>query len=119
MKKIKSILLIIIVIFLTGCDSNDNYLMDYGDYAKITKDNIKQIEIIRYTEAGDHSEIVEEDQINSIYNNLKKRKIGSQNNRSCDDNTVIYIFTLTDDTSLKIEIECENVILDENRYVLE
>ena len=53
-KIILNLLIIITLSILTGCNKSDEStsLMDYGDYKNVTKDNIKQIEIIKYTEAG-------------------------------------------------------------------
>ena len=53
-KIILNLLIIITLSILTGCNKSDEStsLMDYGDYKNITEDSIKQIEIIKYTEAG-------------------------------------------------------------------
>ena len=118
----KSIVLLVLLLIISGCSKNEKQytsLMDYGDYQKINEENIKKIEIVRYTEGGDLSETVEDDLIVSTYNNLKNKKIGKETNRTCEDNTTVYIFTLADDTKMKIVIECGWVIIDNKRFILE
>ena len=119
-KIILNLLIIITLSILTGCNKSDEStsLMDYGDYKNITEDNIKQIEIIKYTEAGVNTTLVDENSIISVYNKLKKMKIGRKTEMSCDDNTTIYVFTLTDETKLSLEIECDWVVIDNIRYIL-
>lgn len=119
-KIILNLLIIITLSILTGCNKSDEStsLMDYGDYKNITKDNIKQIEIIKYTEAGVNTTLVDENSIISVYNKLKKMKIGRKTEMSCDDNTTIYVFTLTDETKLSLEIECDWVVIDNVKYIL-
>lgn len=119
-KIILNLLIIITLSILTGCNKSDEStsLMDYGDYKNITEDNIKQIEIIKYTEAGVNTTLVDENSIISVYNKLKKMKIGRKTEMSCDDNTTIYVFTLTDETKLSLEIECDWVVIDNVKYIL-
>ena len=119
-KIILNLLIIITLSILTGCNKSDEStsLMDYGDYKNVTKDNIKQIEIIKYTEAGANTTVVDENSIIGVYNKLKKMKIGRKTDMACDDNTTIYVFTLTDETKLSLEIECDWVVIDNIRYIL-
>lgn len=119
-KIILNLLIIITLSILTGCNKSDEStsLMDYGDYKNITEDNIKQIEIIKYTEAGVNTTLVDENSIISVYNKLKKMKIGRKTEMSCDDNTIIYVFTLADETKLSLEIECDWVVIDNIKYIL-
>ena len=119
-KIILNLLIIITLSILTGCNKSDEStsLMDYGDYKNITEDSIKQIEIIKYTEAGVNTTLVDENSIISVYNKLKKMKIGRKTEMSCDDNTTIYVFTLTDETKLSLEIECDWVVIDNIKYIL-
>ena len=119
-KIILNLLIIITLSILTGCNKSDEStsLMDYGDYKNITEDNIKQIEIIKYTEAGVNTTLVDENSIIGAYNKLKKMKIGRKTEMSCDDNTTIYVFTLADENKLSLEIECDWVVIDNIRYIL-
>lgn len=119
-KIILNLLIIITLSILTGCNKSDEStsLMDYGDYKNVTKDNIKQIEIIKYTEAGSNTTLVDENSIIGVYNKLKKMKIGRKTDMACDDNTTIYVFTLTDETKLSLEIECDWVVIDNIKYIL-
>ena len=114
------VLLASISFILTGCDKNEKTvsLMDYGEYRKITIDNIKQIEIIKYTEGESDTELVENDEYKNVYNSLKEKKIGKKTNMACDDNTIIYVFTLKDDSKISIEIECEWVVIGDDRFIL-
>ena len=45
-------------------------------------------------------------------------KIGRKTDMACDDNTTIYVFTLTDETKLSLEIECDWVVINNIRYIL-
>ena len=119
-KIILNLLIIITLSILTGCNKSDEStsLMDYGDYKNVTKDNIKQIEIIKYTEAGSNTTLVDENSIIGVYNKLKKMKIGRKTDMACDDNTTIYVFTLTDETKVSLEIVCNWVVIDNIRYIL-
>ena len=119
-KIILNLLIIITLSILTGCNKSDEStsLMDYGDYKNVTKDNIKQIEIIKYTEAGSNTTLVDENSIIGVYNKLKKMKIGRKTDMACDDNTTIYVFTLTDETKLSLEIECDWVVIENIKYIL-
>ena len=119
-KIILNLLIIITLSILIGCNKNyeSTFLMDYGDYKNVTKDNIKQIEIIKYTEAGSNTTLVDENSIIIVYNKLKKMKIGRKTDMFCDNNTTIYVFTLTDETKLSLEIECDWVVIDNIRYIL-
>ena len=121
-KKIQITLLGVCLMFVvTGCIhlTSSTTLMNYGDYKKITKDNIKQIEIVRYTEAGDNRKIVDKESIPEVYDNLNKKKIGNKTDMSCLDNTTVYIFTLDTGEKISIEIECEWVVINNIRYILE
>ena len=119
-KIILNLLIIVTLSILAGCNKNNEStsLMDYGDYKNVTKDNIKQIEIIKYTEAGANTTVVDENSIISVYKKLKEMKIGRKTDMSCDDNTTIYVFTLTDETKMSLEIECDWVVIDNIRYIL-
>lgn len=45
-------------------------------------------------------------------------KIGRKTDMFCDNNTTIYVFTLTGETKLSLEIECDWVVIDNIRYIL-
>ena len=109
------------ILLLTGCGKKSNpiYLMDYKDYAKIKEDNIKEIKITKYTVAGADSTYVNEDFIKNVYQNFKKIKLGKETNMTCEDNTTIYTFILTDNTEITIEKECDWLVIDKKRYKIE
>jgi hypothetical protein len=117
MKKIY-IILIIGFFIITGCGKvkERTYLLDYGDYAKIKEDNIKEIKITKYTVAGSDSTYVNEDFIKNVYNNFKKIKIGDKTNMTCEDNTTVYTFVLTDNSEITIEKECDWLVIGKERY---
>ncbi len=96
------------------------YLMDYPDYKKITLDNIKQLKVIRYTEAGAFEKKIEDkEEIAKIYDLLKQIILIDETKYSCTDNTTIYVFTLNDDSTSSIEIECNWIILKRKHYLFD
>ena len=104
-------------------DTNKNAisgkLLDYEEYTKIRLDNIKSVEVIKYTEAGDKTEVIEDKtEISRTYNKLKDKTIRRKSDMITTDNTTIYRFTLNDDTKISIEIEADCVVINGDRYVL-
>lgn len=93
------------------------HLFDYSEYHKIKPDNIKYLEIVRYTEAGQSIKKVEDKaKINEIYTLLKHIVIFQEVNMSCTDNTTIYRFTLNDNSKVYIEIECNWLVIKGKSY---
>ena len=89
------------------------------DYKDIVLDKIKSINYIRYTEGGrEDNEIIDKDEITTIYNYLKNIKVGEETNRACEDNTTIYELHLNDDRDIKIEIECDWLVIGNKRYLI-
>lgn len=94
-------------------------LMEFGKYKDIKVENIDYIEKIRYTEGGASSRnITTRSEIESTYNYLDTRIVGSRTEMACEDNTTVYKFYMKDDTSVSIEIECGVLVMGKNRYVL-
>ena len=94
-------------------------LMKFGKYKDIKVDDIDYIEKIRYTEGGSDSRIIKGiGEIQSTYNYLSTRVVGSKTEMSCEDNTTIYRFHMKDDTDISIEIECGVLVMGKNRYIL-
>lgn len=92
-------------------------LMEYGDFKNIILDKIKSVTLIKYTVAGrDDEEITDKDRIQIIYNNLKKLRVGQETNRACEDNTEIYVFSMSDGKKISLEIECEWLVVGNKRY---
>lgn len=92
-------------------------LMEFGDYKDIVINNIDSIDYIRLTEGGSNSEnITNIDKIREIYNNLKNKNVGQETNRACDDNTTIYSFNMKNGKKIKIEIECDWLVIGNKRY---
>ena len=99
-------------------NSKNISLMKFDKYKDIKLEDIDHIEKIRYTEGGDESEeITDEEEIKIIYNSLNKKKIGKKTNMACDDNTTIYKFYIGDNI-ITIEIECGILINGKERYIL-
>jgi len=94
-------------------------LMEFGRYKKIKVNEIDYIEKVRYTEGGRDSVIYRDTyKINSTYNYLASKKVGSKTEMACEDNTTIYRFHMIDNTNISIEIECGILIDGRNRYLL-
>lgn len=94
-------------------------LMKFGKYKDIKVDDIDYIEKIRYTEGGSDSRIIKGiGEIQSTYNYLSTRVVGSKTEMSCEDNTTVYRFHMKDNTNISIEIECGVLVMEKNRYIL-
>lgn len=94
-------------------------LMKFGKYKDIKVDDIDYIEKIRYTEGGSDSRIIKGiGEIQSTYNYLSTRVVGSKTEMSCEDNTTVYRFHMKDNTNISIEIECGVLVMGKNRYIL-
>ena len=118
--KREALLLIILIIFITGCQKKYEiiHLMQVEDYAKISKKNIEKLEIIKETVEESSSQTPDKKEIQSIYKDLQKMIIGPRTNMSCEDNVTTYVFTLKDDKKVELKIECDTVVIGENRYYL-
>ena len=94
-------------------------LMKFGKYKDIKVENIDYIEKIRYTEGGaDSRNITTRSEIESTYNYLSTRVVGSKTEMACEDNTTIYKFYMKNGTNISIEIECGVLVMGKNRYIL-
>lgn len=94
-------------------------LMKFGKYKNIKVEDIDYIEKTRYTVDGSNSRMIKEiGEIQSIYNYLSTRVVGSKTEMACEDNTTIYRFHMKDDTDISIEIECGVLVMGKNRYIL-
>ena len=94
-------------------------VMQFGKYKNIKPDNIDYIEKSRYTEGGmDSRMITQRSEIESTYNYLNKRVVGSITTMACEDNTTIYKFYMKDGNNYSVEIECGILVMGKNRYIL-
>ncbi len=123
---------LILFIFITGCSIKSSVkkamdkvesvvenipLMEFGDFKNITLDKIESIDYTRLTVAGsDTQTIIDKEEIKSIYNSLRNMKVGKETNQACEDNTKIYSFNMNDDKKIKIELECEWLVIGNKRY---
>lgn len=125
----KYLLLIILLLITVGCvnvniNTTTNKKTDNGTlmskYSELQLENIKSLEVSTYTEGGvDTEEYTDMGDIVGFYNSLDKIKLGEETKQACEDNTTIYNFTMIDDSKIKIEIECDWVIIDGKRYLIE
>ena len=121
MKKIILILVILAFIFLgifiLTDEENTRSIIDFDYYKDIENKTIEKIGIIKYTEAGVHTEIIDDkEEIKSIYKMLINIKIGEETNMACEDNTTVYVIQLEDETEISIEIECDWLVVGNKRY---
>ena len=121
MKKIIFILILLLTSSFAMADVvpmiRPPFLLDKPQYSKIRPDNIKSVNIIKYTEAGaSETKIDDIEQINQIYYYLKSIVLSGQTTYGCTDNTTVYSIFFKDDTNTSIEIECEWIVIDGKHY---
>lgn len=98
---------------------NTVLLFEMPQYKDKKIDNITKIEINKYTEGGLITNTVEDkDEIDRIMYSLLNMKLGEETQAACEDNTTIYVITTPDET-IKVEIECDWVIIGSKRYLIE
>ena len=133
----KLLIIIAILFIMIGCSKEKNIpspvptttstslhdtisLMNFGVYKNFSINNVKFLNISKYTEAGiDDKKISDINEIKSIYETLSKYKIGEITESSCDDNTTIYSFTMNDGSTVVFEFECNWIVIDNVRYMVE
>ena len=95
-------------------------IMSLSEYQDIKEEDIKEISMIRYTEAGDSKPIKYEtkSEISAIYNNLKSITYSKETTIACEDNTTVYTIILKDGTKKTIEFECEVLVLKDRRLLI-
>ena len=127
MKKVNIVLIIIImflivfgiVFFIVKNNTLSGSLLDYKEYKNIKPENIQYIEIVKYTEAGDNSEIKKnKEDITSIYNMLKNKKFARKTDKTTTDYTTVYRFILNNNTRISIEFEGNCVVINGQRYII-
>lgn len=92
-------------------------IMSYEYYTHVDINNVKELETLRYTEAGlDYKKTSDRSEIESIYNMLSQLKVGERTERACEDNTTIYQFHMNDDMYYSVEIECDWFVIAGFRY---
>ena len=126
-KVLFSILIIVLCIFFIiisvfkkeePVEIRTKLLKDFEYYQKIDIDNINNLTISTYTEAGGETENIEDkEEIKSLYNRLGNIKVSSETTISCEDNSKIYNF-FGDDETYRIEVECEALIFNNKRYLI-
>ena len=131
-KKIILCLLVLLITFtFVGCKKEEEVppespptvktrlLSELDEYKDLKVEDIVSLDIIKYTEGGDQRETVtDQEEINNVFNTLSNTKIGEETQRTCEDNTTVYIFNLVDDSTVSVEIECSWVVIGNERYLL-
>ena len=125
----KKLFLLLFIILFSGCSvkiSNEEKkndilkyrsIFDFEDYREIKLDTIESISLIRYTVGGESvKELTNKEEIEKMYNSLKELKIGEETARSCEDNTTVYRFNLSNGKTISIEIECNWFIINRKHY---
>ena len=131
MKKIIALLLSVVII--TGCNlkekiekditnnpSSNVPILEFDKYKGFSIDNVKSLNVIKYTVAGISEETVSEmDEIQSIFNYISRFSVGNETAMACEDNTTIYEFIMKDDSKVSFEIECDWLVVGNKRYELD
>ena len=122
MKKV--IVLIITLLIVTGCSIKEKEkelnigLMDFEEYKEIDVNQITSIEYSWFNEGGREDKTIEDkEEITRTYNSLKNKNIVSTSEMACEDNTKLYIIK-TDSKDYRVEIECNILIHNKDRYLL-
>ncbi len=126
MKKLL-ICIFMVTILLVGCKKEEEVLtpptmktrllIELDEYKDLKVEDVVSLEIVKYTEGGDQREtITDTEEINRIFNNLSKTKIGEETKRACEDNTTVYNFNTKDGKKYSIEFECQWLVLGNKRY---
>lgn len=119
---ISIVLLIILLLFLLFYQKHKEIedsvsLFEMEEYKKIQLEKIKQINILSYTEGGSESVLEEDkDSIQKTYLSLSRIRVGKETNMACEDNTTVYVIQLEDETEISIEIECDWLVVGNERY---
>ena len=101
-------------------DNKTTYLFDNEYYKDLKLDNIKSIDVLKYTEGGlEEENYTDKEFITETYNYWKNTKLGEETNMSCEDNTIIYKFNMDDNSTITIEKECDWVIINDKRYLID
>ena len=102
-----------------GDDKKIINILELKEYENFKLDNVKQVSIRKYTMGGmDEQIITSQSEITKLYNLITSIKLGDETERACEDNTTIYIFE-TDSESIKVEIECDWLVVGKKRYTIE
>ena len=102
-----------------GDDKKIINILELKEYENFKLDNVKQVSIRKYTMGGmDEQIITSQSEITKLYNLVTSIKLGDETERACEDNTTIYIFE-TDSESIKVEIECDWLVVGKKRYTIE
>ena len=115
------VLLIIIILVLVNKkeETPKTPLFEMKEYNNIKYEQIKSINIMKYTEGGVESIMVDQPkEIKATYNKIKKIKVGKEVQTACDDNTTVYVIQFKDDTTKEVEIECDWIVIGDKRYLV-
>lgn len=94
-------------------------LMEMEPYKNLKMEDVIEIEKLRYTEGGmEPITITDKDEINKTLYYLLNMKLGDETERACEDNTTVYVIKTNDEKEIKVEIECDWVIISGKRYLI-
>ena len=104
-------------------EKNDQVITNLFDdyyYKDFNIDNVIKVEVIKYTEGGNEKEeITDKEEIIRIYNNWSNTRLISECMRSCEDNTTVYKFIMSNGGEYSIEKECDWLVINNKRYYFE
>ena len=112
------LLIVIVLVFLLFKKEDTSWtpLFELTEYETIDANKVESINILRYTEGGVDSQLVEEkEDILRTIRSLSQIKIGRESQTACEDNTTVYIIKQKNE-EFTIEIECDNLVMSKNRY---
>ena len=93
-------------------------LLEREEYQKITIDSIDSINVLRYTEGGSESKLLEDrEEIENVFRYLENLQDGEETEMACEDNTTIYMI-YSQEEEYTIEIECNILVLGKERYIV-
>ncbi len=91
----------------------DSYekISDIEVFQRIKLEEVANIEITKYTEAGKATKTyTSNEDIFYYYNMIGNTKLGEKTEESCEDNTTIYTFNEKDTGKVTFEFECNNYL---------
>ncbi len=125
MKKVMIIIFSLLIIFFivftfTEPSIKTMYLKDYDYFKKIDLNEVYNVSISKYTEGGVETDTyIDKSDVDYIYKELSNIQIKEETNKSCDDNSIVYSFNLKNGKSIVITIECEWIIINNKKFLIE
>ena len=106
-------------IFDKANDKERFLLFDHEYYKGFDINNVTKVIEEFYGEGGlEKKEYTEQSEIQNFYERFKRYKLGLESDMACDDNTQIFRFIMKDGKEYKIEIECSDIVIINNKRYL-